>query len=359
MIKLRPWKGSKHEFEVDIIVTNAQGRRLRRRVKAPVTGRTNAERWARALEQELFAQVLAPEPEPNSEPEKPPPTFEEFARVFLELCEADRLGVNTRMNYDVHLRHYLLPVLGRRRLDEIQSEDITKLKKKLAKKSHNTMCEVLKTLRRVLNRAIAEKEIERSPVDFVIPRRQHKLPVAYDEQEQAALLTAAHALGPMYIAVVLLGIDGGLRRGEILGLKWTDVDLKRGIITVRHNIVRGRVDIPKGRTEEEVGLTPRLAEALEAVPRKGPFVLDNVGSHYNDHNIKQWMMTLVTRAGLPWLRIPAIVIAWIGHRDHPGGVGAERRGWRARRRRGTERSDADGVFRSGRRPPCGERGLLA
>ena len=41
---------------------------------------------------------------------------------------------------------------------------------------------------------------------------------------------------------------------------------------------------------------------------------------------------------LDQLRIPAIVIAWIGHRDHPGGVGAERRGWRARRGRG--RSEA-------------------
>ncbi|HEY8378642.1 MAG TPA: tyrosine-type recombinase/integrase [Nannocystis sp.] len=300
MIKLRPWKGSKHEFEVDIIVTNAQGRRLRRRVKAPVTGRTNAERWARALEQELFAQVLAPEPEPNSEPEKPPPTFEEFARVFLELCEADRLGVNTRMNYDVHLRHYLLPVLGRRRLDEIQSEDITKLKKKLAKKSHNTMCEVLKTLRRVFNRAIAEKKIKRAPVDFEIPRRRHQLPVAYDDHEQAALLAAAHALGPLYVVVVLLGMDAGLRRGEILGLQWSDITLKRASMVIRHNIVRGKLDIPKGRTEEEVGLTKRLIEALEALPRTGPFVLDNKGSHFKEHNMNAWMRALVKRASVPW-----------------------------------------------------------
>ena len=50
MIKLRPWKESKHEFEVDVIVNSAQGRTLRRRVKAPVTGKSNAERWAKSLE---------------------------------------------------------------------------------------------------------------------------------------------------------------------------------------------------------------------------------------------------------------------------------------------------------------------
>ena len=305
MIKLRPWKDSKNEFEVDVIVVGVQGRTLRRRLKAPVTGKSNAERWARTLEQELFAQILAPEPEPkpgsgSAAKKLPVPTFNAFARVFLDLCETDRLGVNTRMNYDVHLRHYLLPVLGRRRLDDVKPPDILALKKSLAKKSHNTMSEVLRTLRRILNRAVAEKVIEGVPLDFEIPRRIHKLPVAYDEQEQAAILAAAKELGPMYVVLVLLGIDGGLRRGEILGLQWRDISLKRGSMVIRHNVVRGKLSIPKGKTEDEIGITKRLILALEALPRTGPFVLDHKGGHYQEHNIAAWMRTLVKRAGLSW-----------------------------------------------------------
>ena len=302
MIKLRTWKGSKHEFEVDVIVTDVQGRTLRRRLKAPVTGKSNAERWARTLEQELFTQLLlAPEPAAEPAVEKlPPPTFKAFARVFLDLCQTDRLGVNTRMNYDVHLRHPLLPVLGRRRLDELKPADIVAIKRSLATKSHNTTCEVLRTLRRVLNRAIAEKLIERVPLEFEIPRRLHKLPIAYDEHEQAALLAAAQALGPMYVVVVLLGIDGGLRRGEILGLQWRDISLKRGSMVIRHNVVRGKLDIPKGKTEDEIGITKRLILALEALARTGLFVLDNDGRHYQEHNIAAWMRTLVKHAGLSW-----------------------------------------------------------
>jgi integrase len=320
MIKLRPWKGSKHEFEVDVIVNSAQGRTLRRRVKAPVTGKSNAERWAKSLEQELLAQLLAPEPEP----EKPPaPTFGEFAKIFLDLCKADRLGVNTLMNYDVHLRHYLLPTLAKRRLDEVKPTDITAIKSALAAKSHNTMCEVLRTLRRMFNRAITEKLIDRPPLEFDIPRRNHKLPVAYDEQEQATLLAAAHSLGPMYVALVLLGFDGGLRRGEILGLQWSDLDLKKMLMVVRHNIVRGVLDIPKGRTEDEVGITRRLGEVLQALPRTGPFVFDNAGSHYKDHNIKSWLKTLLERAGMPW-RGTHILRKTCGTRiaDNGGGVSA-------------------------------------
>ncbi len=71
MIKLRPWKGSKNEFEADIIVFGPNGRTLRKRVKAPVAGKSNAERWARSLEQELLAQLLARHPSPRSRSRRP------------------------------------------------------------------------------------------------------------------------------------------------------------------------------------------------------------------------------------------------------------------------------------------------
>ena len=144
MIKLRPWKGTKNEFEADIIVNGPNGRTLRKRVKAPLSGKSNAERWARSLEQELFAQILAPEPEPAK---LPAPTFEEFAVRFLELCKANRLGVNTLMNYEVHLRLYLVPVLARRRLDEVRPADIHTIKASLASKARSTMTEVLNATR--------------------------------------------------------------------------------------------------------------------------------------------------------------------------------------------------------------------
>jgi integrase len=131
------------------------------------------------------------------------------------------------------------------------------------------------------------------------------------------------ALGPMYVALVPLGFDGGLRRGEILGLQWSDLDLQRMLMVVRHNIVRGVLDIPKGRTEHEVGITRRLGEALQALPRTGPFVFDNAGSHYKDHNIQSRLRTLLERAGMPW-RGTHILRKTCGTRiaDNGGGVSA-------------------------------------
>jgi len=58
-------------------------------------------------------------------------------------------------------------------------------------------------------------------------------------------------------------------------------------MTVRHNIVRGKLGAPKGRTEEEVGLTRCLAEVLAAIKhQRGPFVFStDAGGHYKEHDI--------------------------------------------------------------------------
>ena len=299
MIKLRPWKGSKHEYEVDVIVNGTKGRTVRRRVKAPVTGKANAERWAKALENELLAQLLAPEPEP----ERPPaPTFEEFAKMFLDLCQAERLGLNTRMHYELNLRRYVVPVIGKRRLDELKPADITAIKAAMSTKAHNTMCEVMKTLRRLMNVAVAQGVIGHLPFKIDMPRRRHRAVIAYNAQEQQALLDAATQLGPCYVVMLLLGMDAGLRRGEILALQWDDLDLARSRMIVRRNLVRGKLDIPKGRTEDEVALTSRLLDTLRAFRSDGSvFVLTNSrGNHLTEMDAAKWMRKIVTLAGVPW-----------------------------------------------------------
>ncbi|MBK8265098.1 MAG: hypothetical protein IPK80_27680 [Nannocystis sp.] len=115
MITLRPWRGSDTHFEVDIALVAPDGRRFRRRLKAPVTGRSNVERWARALERHLLAELLAR----LCPLAPPPPTFRDFAVLFLDACRADRLASSTLTNYDVHLRVHILPLLGDRRLDAL------------------------------------------------------------------------------------------------------------------------------------------------------------------------------------------------------------------------------------------------
>ncbi|MEZ4385485.1 MAG: site-specific integrase [Nannocystaceae bacterium] len=331
MITLRPWKGTKSQYEADITLRAPDGRKIRKRIKVPVTGKTNAERWARAREQELLAQLLVPSTEPEPEPEadeelRPPtPTLGEFAATFLQCCKADRLALNTLTNYDVHLRVHILPVLGERPLDRLCARDLMELKLRLVDKAQSTAAEILKTLKCLLGRAVGLGVLERVPFVVEVPRRTRKQPSAYTEAETEALLEAAEN-DPQARAMVLLGIDGGLRRGEILALRWDDVDLKRRLVTVRRTVVRGEVsETTKSRTESTVGLTRRLAAALRAIRHdRAPYVLVNRrGNHWREERIRKVLRRLVKRAGIRWLgthvlrRTCATRIA-----DNGGGVNA-------------------------------------
>lgn len=335
MITLRPWKGSKNTYEADITLTAPDGRQVRRRVKVPVTGKSAAERWARGREQVLLAELMGlsavgpreraaevaervglagrraravAEPVAVAEPPAVP-TVGEFAVTFVECCKADRLAVNTLTGYDVHLRVYILPVLGKRRLDAISQRDLLALKARLVELAVSTAAEVLKTLKCLLNRAIKLGVLERAPLEIEVPRRVKRSPVAFTEAETAALVAAATEAGPEALAMVLLGLDGGLRRGEILALRWDDVDLGRRTMTIRRTLVRGEVsDTTKGRSEETVGLTRRLTDALTAAQHtRGPFVLaSTLGGHRTEGWLRDQLVRLVKKAGVRWLGTHAL-----------------------------------------------------
>jgi integrase len=62
---------------------------------------------------------------------------------------------------------------------------------------------------------------------------------------------------------------------------------------VRHSIVRGTLDLTKGRSEDEISMTARLSG--------GRFVLANGrGNHFHETEIVDWMRELVTLAKVPW-----------------------------------------------------------
>src|SRR5882672_8486523 len=79
----------------------------------------------------------------------------------------------------------------------------------------------------------------------------------------------AEALGKHDLALVLLGGDAGLRRGEIAALEWPDVDLANGVLTVRHTVYKGHLTLPKGGRSRKLSMTKKLVAALKAIKPEG------------------------------------------------------------------------------------------
>ena len=273
-VKLRSFRSG--GFEVDIRFTYPDGSTFRRRFKAPVEGKTAARRWGEAREAEL---LKAPSPKERAEEErinKEVPTLRDFGPRYIENhALADQLKASTVDWIEKTYKNHLYPELGDKPLDRIDDEDVQRLKARLADRNRKTVNNVLGILGHTLKTAVEWKVIDRLPCTVRMLKVSGALVKFYDFDDYKRLVEAAGAIDARTHLVVLLGGDAGLRRGEMLGLRWGDVDFKRRQLQVEEAVWERRkkdgtkghdrvTDTPKGGRSRVVPLTDALFAALQA-----------------------------------------------------------------------------------------------
>jgi integrase len=120
------------------------------------------------------------------------------------------------------------------------------------------------TLHKALEQAVMDGLIPRNVADAVKAPQAHKKEVKpMTPAEVAALLSAAS--GDRLEALYVTAVHTGLRRGELLGLKWTDVDLDARTLSVQRSLDKdGTFNPPKrSKNRRTVKLTSQAAEALK------------------------------------------------------------------------------------------------
>lgn len=85
--------------------------------------------------------------------------------------------------------------------------------------------------------------------------------------DEAARLLAGAERDPWYV-MILCGLRAGLRQGELLELRWDDIDLVKGALRVRRAIYDGVIDVPKGGRTREVPMGDDLRAALRELPSR-------------------------------------------------------------------------------------------
>ena len=157
---------------------------------------------------------------------------------------------------------------------------------------------VTKLLKAILNVAVEWKVIAELPVQIKKIRESEAEPDFYDFADYRRLVSAAKLLDPRVLLVVLLGGDAGLRRGEIIALEWSDIDLVHGRLTIARSEYSGEVTSTKGHQTRTVPLSDDLRAALEAHSIGGPRVLyDRRRKTPTASTIRTWLAKAQQAAG--------------------------------------------------------------
>jgi integrase len=194
----------------------------------------------------------------------------ELANRYLANRELIGLKRSTLMDYESYTRVHLLPAFGALELEAITIELIEDFiaTKRQEGKAVKSILNYLGLLHAMFAFAVRRGWCNRNPVAPVEkPRNLRNLDIRFLEVDELdALLTATPTdeRGRTERVLYLTAAMTGLRRGELLALRWQDIDWEAGVVRVRRNYTRGRFGTPKSRrSSRAVPLALRVREELQ------------------------------------------------------------------------------------------------
>jgi integrase len=206
-------------------------------------------------------------------------TVAEYLEHWLAVDIDRRVAAKTAARHRGIVRHQIVPRLGSVPLRKLTATHIEAFEADLQRDGYvkgskagegltaQTVLHVHRTLSQALTHAVKTDVLFRNPASQVKPPRpaSHEIAILA-KPEVATLLRAAE--GWLYLPV-LVGVTTGIRRGELLGLRWSDIDLKAARLTVNQSLerVKGKTVFksPKTKTSRRTITLPALT--VEALSR--------------------------------------------------------------------------------------------
>jgi integrase len=197
----------------------------------------------------------------------------DFIDTWLETATSPRGDAwrpSTVATFRGAVENHIRPELGRYLLAELRPDDIKRMTTRMRGKglSAKTIHQTYAVLRTALNQAIRERKITWNPCSAVaVAGPDRPPPEVWTPEETARFLARAAEQEPRLAVAYQVAAWRGLRRGEIAGLKWADLDLDAGTARVERNVVHadGRIHVGEPKTARGrriVGLGPKLTAAL-------------------------------------------------------------------------------------------------
>ncbi len=247
-----------------------------------------------------------------------------WMEIWFENVVKIKVRPSSHQTYKGYIDNHIKPSIGKIPLEKLTPMELQKFYRKLLTKgrverieskdqpkglSAKTVRNINQVISSAMDFAIAQRIISENPCKAVaLPKIEHKEMQTIPAEQLQAFLTEAKATGVYEMYYIELAT--GLRRGELLGLKWEDTDMQQGIIRVRRQVARidGKIVEAPLKTKNSyrtVTISPQAIEVLKQQKAKAndQYVFPSPnGGPISPDSVNNMLKRVLKRAGIPKVR---------------------------------------------------------
>ena len=229
-------------------------------------------------------------------------TLSDLVTEWIE-ARSLNLAASTISGYRRLHRLYIEPVyVGGVELSALDTSDMLDLLRPLIARGCTRQAQLLQVLvSAALHNAIKKRLLSYNPMDALdkVRHRSQVTPWLTVDQARQLLTSSAEAHDPYYVAWLLM-LCCGLRRGEMLALKWSDIDEARAVLHVQRQrtVVDCRSTISRPKSLSSIRDIP-LADHLLTILRLQPRASDDIMDGVTRTMLARGLDKALSRAGLP------------------------------------------------------------
>lgn len=209
--------------------------------------------------------------------------FADYAQTWIKAYKLGKVRPSSYASIETNLRVHVLPFFSAFKLKDVKPMHIQLFITSLSGKSKSLQDKCIRIVKNIFDSAVDNGMIPRSPVSRSDRATAENSPEEEPLTDEQALALLNAVDGTRAYIFCLLALSTGMRRGEILGLMWEDIDFKANAIRVTHNkaLILNKLDAPvtalpktdAGRRVLPMGSLLKERLLLEKAKSKSPFVV--------------------------------------------------------------------------------------
>ena len=256
--------------------------------------------------------------------------------VWYENYAKIKMRPSTYLTYHGYIENHIKPQFGKIPLNDLTTLHLQQFYKKLladgrverieAQKqpkglSAKTVRNIHQIISSALKLAVEQRLITRNPADgCALPKAERKEMQTLPVEQLTSFLREAKDSG--VFALYYIDLTTGLRRGELLGLKWSDVDLEKGDLRVQRQIGRidGKIIEMPLKTKNAYRTLPLSADAIDVLMQQrrkmgnSEWVFPSpTGGPMSPDSVLHMLQRVLKRAGLPKVRFHDLRHPYVKH----------------------------------------------